>query len=319
MQYRSLIMRTFVRFLHQKSRLPELDFTKPSSDRVKKSSFQQQRSSSESDEHESLLKVPLRGQCLFGLYPVQLALKMRRRKFFRLYLSQTSDDQRTIMKSIQEYAEQLSIPIEHTSTNVLNRLAFDRPHQGVCLDCSPLPLQEISQIESKQNETNRLALDLYLVKIHDPMNLGAITRTAHFFGIDRLILGKGTCQPSPVASKASSGALELMSIYTCTNLNQHLEDLINKGTSALFCASHEGNQPLRTLHLQHIKDQFASKNLQRLVVLIGNEHDGIPDEIKRWCHYNVCIEAGRTSEISSLNASVASALFLYHLSAQMDR
>ena len=312
------ISRNFLRFLHQKGRLPELDFTKPSSDRVKKSSFQP-RLSSESDEHRSLLKVPLRGQCLFGLYPVQLALKMSRRKFFRLYLSQTSDDQRTLVKSIQERAEALAIPIEHTSTNVLNRLAFDRPHQGVCLDCSPLPLQEISQLESEETQTDRLSLDLCLVKIHDPMNLGAMIRTAHFFGTDRIVLGKGTCQPSPVASKASSGALELMSIYTCSDLEKYFHNLKEQGTAALFCASHQGTQPLRTFNLQQVKERFASTTLRRLIVLIGNEHDGIPDEIRRWCHFDVCIEADRTSEISSLNASVACALFLYHLSAQMDR
>jgi 21S rRNA (GM2251-2'-O)-methyltransferase len=148
------------------------------------------------------------------------------------------------------------------------------------------------------------------------MNLGGIIRTAHFFGIDRIILTRGTCHPSPVASKASSGALELMSIYTCNDLKTYLNVLHEEKTTALVCAAHKGNIPLRILRIDDMKKNCS--NLQRIIVLIGNEHEGIPEEISQLCHYNVSIQPNSESEISSLNASVASALFLYHISAQMN-
>jgi 21S rRNA (GM2251-2'-O)-methyltransferase len=298
----------FVRYFHNKTHLPELDFTKPISDRLRKIS----------DKDQSLLKVPLRGQCLFGLYPIELALKTKRRQFYQLFLSKTSNDNRPVITNIQHLAEQLSIPIQYTDTNVLDRLAFDRPHQGVCLDCSSLPLQDIEQIESKTRNSTKISLDLCLVKIHDPMNLGGIIRTAHFFGIDRIILTRGTCQPSPVASKASSGALELMPIYTSNDLKTYLKRLHEQNNVALICATHQGNIPLRTLRLDDIKNNVPFSNLERIIVLIGNEHEGISEEISQLCHYNVCIQPNIDSEISSLNASVACALFLYHISAQMN-
>lgn len=298
---------------HSKTRLPELDFTKPKSDRLKK--FSLLKDSSKSND-ENLLKISLRGQCLFGLYPIELALQAKRREFYQLFFSNTSNDNRQTIENIRNLAEQLSIPVQYVQTNILDRLAFDRPHQGVCLDCSSLPIKDIQEIELKQSNTNKISLDICLVKIHDPMNLGGMIRTAHFFGIENILLTRGTCQPSPVASKASSGALELMSIYTCNNLKDYLIYLIEQKTMAIICATHQGNISLKTFNLNSIKKDLP--NLEKIILLIGNEHEGIPDEIVKMCHYNISIQSSRDSQISSLNASVASALFLYHISAQMN-
>jgi 21S rRNA (GM2251-2'-O)-methyltransferase len=302
--------KNFFRYFHNKTRLPELDFTKPISDRLKKISSNKELYSND----QSILKIPLQGQCLFGLYPIELALKAKRRQFYQIFFSNTSNNNRQIIENL---AKQLLIPIQYTNTNILDRLAFDRPHQGVCLDCSSLPIENIEQIEIKSN-LNKISLDLCLVKIHDPMNLGGIIRTAHFFGIDRIILTDGTCQPSPVASKASSGALELMSIYTCKNLKSYLKFLSEQKSIAIICATHQGNISLKTLNLNDIKNKFLNSNLQRIILLIGNEHQGISEDIIQMCHYNVCIQPNSESQISSLNASVACALFLYHISAQIN-
>jgi tRNA G18 (ribose-2'-O)-methylase SpoU len=306
------IRTNFSRYLHNKTSLPELDFTKPISDRFKKISS----SKNQSDfNDQSILKLPLRGQCLFGLYPVELALQTKRRQFYRLFFSNTSNDNRQLIQKIQNLAKELSIPIEYTNSHTLDRLSFDRPHQGVCLDCSSLPIEDIQQIELKTN-SKKISLDLCLVKIHDPMNLGGIIRTAHFFGIDRMILTRGTCQPSPVASKASSGALELTTIYSCQDLKHYLNVLHEQQNVAIICATHQGNLPLHTLSLNDIKTRFS--NVQRIILLIGNEHEGIEEEISQLCHYNVSIQSNNQSQISSLNASVACGLFLYHISAQMN-
>ena len=316
MHSRFLLYKFSLRYFHNKSRLPELDFTKPISDRLKKISFKEKIRLMNNENHQSILKVSLRGQCLFGLHPIELALKAKRRQFYQMFLSKTSHDERPMMQNIQNLAEQLSIPIQYTNTNILDHLSFDRPHQGVCLDCSSLPMQDIQQAEIKTN-LNKISLDLCLVQILDPMNLGGIIRTAHFFGINSIILSHGTCQPSPVASKASSGALELMSIYTCHDLKTYVNLLHKQRNIALICATHWGNTPLEILCLNSIKENFSNSNLQRIVLFVGNEHEGISEEIVRMCHYNVCIQPNNESEISSLNVSVACALFLYHISKQM--
>lgn len=303
----------FSRAIHQKIPFkPELDFTKPISDRQKK--ILASKKSPHSND-QSILKISLRGQCLFGLYPIELALQSKRRQFYRLFLSRTSDDNRQLIQNILNLANQLAIPIEYTSSDKLDHLSFDRPHQGVCLDCSPLPIKDIIQ-QQIHTDTKKISLDLCLVKIHDPMNLGAMTRSAHFFGIDRMILTRGTCQPSPVASKASSGALELISMHSCDDLKGYLELLHEQKHVVIIAATHQGNLPLQKLNFIDIQKQFA--DVKRILLLIGNEHQGIDEEITRLCHYHVSIQSNSTSAISSLNASVACALFLYHISTQIN-
>jgi len=311
MNYR-FISKNYFRYLHSKNGLPELDFTKPKSDRLKKFSLKNSRNFND----KNILKISLRGQCLFGLYPIELALQAKRRIFYQLFFSNTSNNNRQIIENIQNLAKQLLIPIQYVQTNILDCLAFDRPHQGVCLDCSSLPLKDIQEMNFKM-KSNQISLDLCLVKIHDPMNLGAIIRTAYFFGIENILLTHGTCQPSPVASKASSGALELISIYTCNHLKDYLKYLLEQKTIAIICATHHGNISLKTFNLNDIKKNFP--NLEKILLLIGNEQEGISDDIIQMCHYHVSIQSNRNSQISSLNASVASALFLYHISAQMNK
>jgi 21S rRNA (GM2251-2'-O)-methyltransferase len=296
--HRRSFMTSFCRYVHQKTRLPELDFTKPTSDRSKKVSRKYQLTSEQSN-HPALTKFTLLGQCLFGLHPVQLALKMKRRQFYRLFLSPTSDSQRPLMKTIQSLAEQMSVPVQLTTSNILDGLSFDRPHQGVCLDCSPLFIEDIQQIELQDTDSDGFSFDLCLVKMHDPMNLGAVLRTAHFFGINRVLLAQSTCQPSPVASKASSGAQEIMSIFSCRNLLAYLQTLREQNNIALICATHQGTIPLRTLRFDRIQSQCRLTKLKGILLLVGNEHDGIPDEIINMCHYNVCIEPSSNNEISS--------------------
>lgn len=309
--------RIFVRFAHREDTLPKLDFTKPTSDRIKRKALNNQDITADHNEHEALLKVSLRGQCLFGLHPVELALKTQRRQFYKLMLSRTSHHDRPLLKSIELLAKKLSVPIKYTTTSVLDHLAFDRPHQGVCLDCSALPLPDIKDHDTEELNQQNVSIDLCLVKIHDPMNLGAIIRTAHFFGIQRVILTNGSCCPSPVASKASSGALELMSIFKCDKIQDYLQILRDRGTVGLVCGSDRADQSLRNVTIQNIAQKLPSSLLKRIVILIGNEHQGIDQELTSMCHCNVSIQGDDQRQVSSLNASVASALFLYHFDRQL--
>jgi 21S rRNA (GM2251-2'-O)-methyltransferase len=52
---------------------------------------------------------------------------------------------------------------------------------------------------------------LVLDEIHDPQNLGAILRSAHFLGCTAVVVSDRNSAPlSPAVSRASVGALEVM-------------------------------------------------------------------------------------------------------------
>lgn len=53
----------------------------------------------------------------------------------------------------------------------------------------------------------------------DPQNVGALLRSSYFLGVDKIVVSAKNSAPlSPVVSKASSGSLELMDIYSTENM-----------------------------------------------------------------------------------------------------
>jgi 21S rRNA (GM2251-2'-O)-methyltransferase len=65
---------------------------------------------------------------------------------------------------------------------------------------------------------------LVLDEVWDPQNFGALLRTAHYLGIDKVVAcSKNSAPLSPSVSKASSGAMEMMDVYSTQNLMKFLD------------------------------------------------------------------------------------------------
>ena len=63
-----------------------------------------------------------------------------------------------------------------------------------------------------------------LDEVLDPQNLGALLRTSHYLGVDKVIVcAKNSAPLSPSVSKASSGAMEVMTIYSANNLMRFID------------------------------------------------------------------------------------------------
>ena len=84
------------------------------------------------------------------------------------------------------------------------------------LKCSPLNFIQIEtanhlEIISKKTSGSTF---VYLDKISDPHNLGAIVRTCYFLGVDGIIVDEHRrCPLTPTVSRTSAGALELTDIF----------------------------------------------------------------------------------------------------------
>lgn len=65
-----------------------------------------------------------------------------------------------------------------------------------------------------------LALD----EVWDPQNFGALLRTCYFLGCDKVVVcAKNSAPLSPSVSKASSGSMELLEIYSTDNMMKFLD------------------------------------------------------------------------------------------------
>jgi len=140
-----------------------------------------------------------------------------------------------LARSLPRFPQDPSSKIEIVSAtrHVLDRLSGNRPHNGVVIDAAPIQVPVIEQLRphelwpataanASQEEgapvTPAAPVWLLLDGVLDPQNVGAILRTAAFFGCTGVIVcGTGSAPLSPVVAKASSGAMETMTIMCCRN------------------------------------------------------------------------------------------------------
>jgi 21S rRNA (GM2251-2'-O)-methyltransferase len=234
------------------------DFSRPEDRIIDLDLLQQEGNDPEALEHE--LKQRERkpeaqfSPCLFVLeqeYHMAAAAAGTARKGRR------SADKARQAQQVQELARKRGLAIAPVDKGVLNTLSQNRPHQGYVLRCGQLDFEPLSRIPHADKMTTNDSDDdstetssasspvprfwLVLDEVVDPQNLGALLRSAYFLGgssfnsaatsssaplttptIGVLVCAKNSAPPSPTVSASSAGALELLNIYSTSNLPRTL-------------------------------------------------------------------------------------------------
>ena len=190
--------------------------------------------------------------------------------------------------------------IEEVSWNRLSQLTYGASHQGVALQlaCSKtISLEQLIDF-SKHNCTNPIILALD--GITDPHNVGAIIRSAEAFDCKGIIIPqRRSAGLTGTVAKVAAGALEHLQVSRVVNLNRALEELKKNGF-LIVGLSGDGQLSI---------SNFLEK--APLVVIVGSEDKGISLLTQKKCDFLLSIPLkGKTS---SLNASVAAAISLFHL------
>ncbi|KGG04417.1 23S rRNA (guanosine-2'-O-) -methyltransferase rlmB LSU rRNA Gm2251 [Prochlorococcus marinus str. MIT 9321] len=190
--------------------------------------------------------------------------------------------------------------IEEVSWNRLSQLTFGASHQGAALQLASsktISLEELIKF-SKTNSTNPIILALD--GITDPHNVGAIIRSAEAFNSKGIVIPqRRSAGLTGTVAKVAAGALEHLPVSRVVNLNRALAELKKNG---FLIVGLSGNGKLSI-------SNFHEKT--PLVVVIGSEDKGISLLTQKKCDFLLKIPLkGKTS---SLNASVAAAISLFHL------
>ena len=193
--------------------------------------------------------------------------------------------------------------IEEVSWNRLSQLTFGASHQGVALQlaCSKtIPLDKLIDI-SKKNSSNPIILALD--GITDPHNVGAIIRSAEAFDCKGIIIPqRRSAGLTGTVAKVAAGALEHLPVSRVVNLNRTLVELKKNGFIVVGLSG-DGQIPISNFHEK-----------MPLVLIVGAEDKGISLLTQKKCDYLLSIPLkGKTS---SLNASVAAAISLFHLTSK---
>ena len=193
--------------------------------------------------------------------------------------------------------------IEEVSWNRLSQLTFGASHQGVALQlaCSKtISLEKLIDF-SKKNSANPIIMALD--GITDPHNVGAIIRSAEAFDCKGIIIPqRRSAGLTGTVAKVAAGALEHLPVSRVVNLNRALEDLKKNGFLVIGLSG-DGQLSISRFHEK-----------TPLVVIVGAEDKGISLLTQKKCDFLLKIPLkGKTS---SLNASVAAAISLFHLTSK---
>ena len=193
--------------------------------------------------------------------------------------------------------------IEEVSWNRLSQLTFGASHQGVALQLAhskTISLENLINF-SKKNSTNPIILALD--GITDPHNVGAIIRSAEAFDCKGIIIPqRRSAGLTGTVAKVAAGALEHLPVSRVVNLNRALEVLKRNGF-LIIGLSGDGQLSISKFHEK-----------SPLVVIVGAEDKGISLLTQKKCDFLLRIPLkGKTP---SLNASVAAAISLFHLTTR---
>ncbi len=77
---------------------------------------------------------------------------------------------------------------------------------------------------------NLIRVVLALDEVWDPQNFGALLRSGYFLGCEAIVVcGKNSAPLSPVVSKASAGAMELVTVFSTENMMKWLDQSKENG------------------------------------------------------------------------------------------
>src|SRR6185312_11735919 len=242
-------------------------------------------------------------EVLYGVHPVAEALKAGRRRFDHVLVAAERHDER-LARLVSE-CRQAGVRVKQEKREHLTQLAGTAGHQGVVAVVRPkelLTIEDLFEGSGASHERLLLALD----GVEDPQNLGALLRVADGAGVDGVIVTERRSAPlSPVAMKASAGAVEHLRIARVVNLVRALEEL------------KEQNIWVIGLDERGETDYDRFDLTGNCVLVLGREGAGLHDLVKRTCDHLLRIPMA--GGVSSLNVSAAGAVVLYEAFRQRRR
>lgn len=251
------------------------------------------------------------GDHLYGVSTIRAALMANKRNMTELLVQEGMDvankkDEAGASEILARAAE-LKIPVKQFSKHDLNMLSDNRPHQGFILRAAPM---QFIRKDSMESTAGAFKCVLALDEVWDPQNFGALLRTCHFLGVDKVVVcAKNSAPLSPTVSKASSGAMELMDVFSTDNLMKFLDRSCEAGWQVVGTKLDPTALDLVNLPL-----------LKPTILVLGNEGHGIRTNVIRRCTHLVKISSSDSGSggdgggvVDSLNVSVTGGIMLHHI------
>ncbi len=185
----------------------------------------------------------------------------------------------------------------------LEKIAGTLHHGGIVAVVSAPALRAPTPADVARWAAARVPV-LLLDRIGNAHNLGAIARSAAFFGVEHLVIpaDPAAAVPNDAAHRVAEGGLEQVTVWRVPALARFARGLAEAGYDVVAAATRGGDP------------REAADPRRPWALVLGNEESGVSPEVARACTRHVTI-AG-SGRVESLNVSVAAAVLLHALSAR---
>lgn len=229
---------------------------------------------------------------LSGRNPIREALKVGR-DIEKLMVA--SGELSGSAREIMAMAKNAGIIVQTVERTRLDQIT--RNHQGMIAFTSAFPYADLDEILNVAKQRNEPPFIVILDKITDPMNLGAIIRSAACAGAHGVIVQQHRAVGlTPSAVRASAGGVEHVKVARVTNINQTIRDLKKMGIW-IYASDAKG-------------EDYRNVNFSgACALIIGSEGEGVSQLTLELSDQTVSIPM--SGVIDSLNASVAAGILMY--------
>jgi TrmH RNA methyltransferase len=240
--------------------------------------------------------APESTEVLYGLRSGLAVFERRRQDIRRVGFDASL---RAELPELLRWAASTKVPCREETERELAARAGSNQHEGLVLDVLPrrwLPARELVSLLA-QSPGVVVALD----RVRNPQNVGAVLRSAAFFGVKAVILGAPAPHPGlpPFALRVAEGGAEHLAFSRTTDLADTLGRLRSEGIPVIGADAHASGG------LEAIGGRPAS------VLVLGHEREGLGPRVKAQCSALVAIQG--SGAIDSLNVAVAAGVLLAEL------
>ncbi len=192
------------------------------------------------------------------------------------------------IKFCEDLLEKTNCELYEVNDSVYEKITCENSPEGIFCVCDKF-----------SREKTDSGLSLFLDGLSDPGNLGTIIRCGEAFGVDEIVTSEDSVDIySPKTIRASMGSVFRVCVYESESLIDEISEKKKKGYKIYSTVLEDRSTTLDCIE----KDK-------KVVYVIGNEANGISEQVKNASDGKVFIPMNKGPE--SLNASVAAAIILW--------
>ena len=217
----------------------------------------------------------------------------RREDIKRIFVT---PERKEIFAHVIKWAERRNIPFKVASYEEVARVAATEHHEGVMIEARPLELCSPGELVRRVTDLQRGVI-VVMEGVENPHNVGAILRTACFFGVNGVLLQSQNVRSlSGAACRIAEGAAEHLTIAFTKDYGPTFTALKNRGWSFVATTPHEA------------RSVYSVKWANKIVLMFGAEGAGLSAAALESADVRAVVP--RIGPLESLNVSAAVASVL---------